>query len=89
MNIDKVIHKLNELNKLDPKATYELFTKQVNVNEALTNDDCTFVCGKKGASFVMGTLGLINGLIDSGVIAMDVDFKKEKILKFVKYNKGE
>ncbi|MCW4541393.1 hypothetical protein [Providencia sp. 2024EL-00606] len=89
MNIDKVINKLNELSKLDPKATYELFTKQVNVNEALTKDDCTFMCGKKGDSFVMGTLGLINGLIDGGVIAMDVDFKEEKILKFVKYNKGE
>lgn len=87
MNIDKVINKLNELNKLDPKATYELFTQQVNVDEALAKDDCTFMCGKKDDSFVMGTLGLINGLIYSGIIAMDIDFEEKTVINFIRFDK--
>lgn len=87
MNIDKVIIKLNELNELDPKATYELFSRYVEVSEKLVQSDCSFVCGKKAEIFAMGLLGVINGLIDNGVIAADIDFKKEKIINFVRFDK--
>lgn len=87
MNIDNVISKLNELNKLDPKATYELFSQYVVVNEKIAHSDCSFVCGLKTGVFKMGLLGVINGLIDKGIIAADIDFKSEKIINFVRFDK--
>ncbi|EOG5604237.1 hypothetical protein ACLE2P_003652 [Providencia stuartii] len=87
MNIDRVILKLNELNELDPKATYELFSKYVVVNEKVAHSGCFFSGGLTVGVFAMGLLSVINGLIDDGLIAADIDFKNEKIIKFVRFDK--
>ena len=85
MNIEEVINKLNMFNEIDPKAAYELFSINVEVNESFAHKDCRFICGIKDDKYIMGVLGVINGLIDDGVICMNIDKQGKSIFYFEKY----
>lgn len=89
MNIQKVIDRLNELNRLEPEATYKLFTSQVKISEgsSLLGDDCKFVCTQSEGGYKIAPLGVINGIIPEGTVAMRVDHQKGRILEFIEISK--
>lgn len=82
MNINNVVSNLNLLNDLSPESVYSLFSFYVEAHESLRDDDVRFICGEKNNKLFIGILGVINGLINDGVIGMDIDYEQKKIKEF-------
>ena len=89
MDINEIIKKLNQFNELDPVATYELCNFMVPVSEKLAEADVPFICGSRGDGYVIGSLGLINGLVFPNVIAAVIDNNKKRVLHFELFYPGE
>ena len=88
MYIEKVINKLNEFNQLSPDAAFKLFANSVEVDSKLAHESA-FMCGKLGDKYVISVVGLLNGLVDDGVLAAIIDFSKGKVIEFIHYDKSE
>ncbi|QXO61585.1 hypothetical protein [Morganella morganii] len=89
MDINNVINKLNQFNELDPVAAYELCTFMVPVNEKLTADDVPFMCGRRSDGCVIGSIGLINGLVFPHVICAVIDNDEKRVLHFELFELGK
>lgn len=65
MNIENAMRVLNELLKLDPTATAELFGLSVQVNRPVCDHPTIQVRGERDAdSGMLSFLGLINGMLN-------------------------
>lgn len=82
MDINNVINKLNQFNELDPVAAYELCNFRVPASEKLTGADVPFMCGRYGDGYVIGSIGLINGLVFPHIICAVIDNDKKRVLRF-------
>lgn len=87
MNIDNVVSNLNLLNDLSPESVYSLFSVYVEAHESLRDSNVRFMCGEVNNKLVIGALGVINGLIDDGLIGMIVDDERKRITEFFIFNK--
>lgn len=89
MNINEIIKKLNQFNELDPVAAYELCNVRVRASEKLAEADVPFMCGKHGDGYVIGSIGLINGLVFPHVICAVIDNAEKRVLHFELFETGE
>lgn len=89
MDINEIIKKLNQFNELDPVAAYELCNFRVQASEKLAEADVPFVCGRHSDGYVIGSIGLINGLVFPHVIGAVIDNDKKRVLHFELFYPGE
>jgi hypothetical protein len=87
VSLDKTISFLNDLLITDPLAIHALFANRVSCNEALSNHP-TVQVRKTDTGYLVGILGLINGLFGSysddhyGPLCMVVANDGTTILRF-------
>lgn len=76
--MEKVVNLLNELNKADPRVLKKLIEYRVPCNEKVA-DHPTVQVSPEGDEYVVGLLGILNGLFD----------EKERLLACYDDDSGE